>query len=430
MRVALLAVVGCSGPLPPTPALVRAVDVNPDPDIVEVELVATPALVQLVDGEPTPMLAYRDGSGIARVPGPLIEAKRGDRLIVHFRNELPDRSTTVHWHGLRLPIEMDGDPMVVGAVPPGGSYDYDFTLRDAGLFWYHPHVQTDEQVELGLQGALLVHDRDEPALPDRTFVLDDIDLDADNSIRLAPSADDLMYGRRGDTLLVNGQPPGQLTVAPGAVERWRFANTSNGRFFDLSLGSAMRVIAWDGGVIADPYDVDHLVIAPGERYEVLVELARSTALRTGDTELVRVEVEGAPVIASKPPIAAAIDPLVADGQTRRFVLREDLETAAGAVFYINDERWPFNVPIPVSLGATETWEIVNDNEHEHPFHAHGHFFQVQDAPHLGWKDTVRVPAKSTVRVAVHYEAPGMWMVHCQIPEHAERGMTANLDVMP
>ena len=431
MRALLLAIAGCAGPLPPTPELARAIDINPDPNIVEVDLVATTTLVQLVDGDATPMLAYRDAtSGIASVPGPLIEAKRGDRLIVHFRNDLPDRATTVHWHGLRLPIEMDGDPMIVDAVPPGGRYDYDFMLRDAGLFWYHPHVQTDEQIELGLQGALLVHDTDEPAVADRVFLLDDIDLAADNTVRIAPSHDDLMYGRRGDTLLVNGQPPGQLTAAPGAVERWRFANTSNGRFFDLALGTTMRVVGWDGGAIVDPYDVDHLVIAPGERYEVLVELAAPTSLRTGDKELVRVELSGEPATTAMPAIAGTIDPLVPDGQTRRFVLREDLETAAGAVFYINDERWPFNNPIAVALGATETWEIVNDNEHEHPFHAHGHFFQVLDAPHLGWKDTVRVPAKSTVRVAVRYEAPGMWMVHCQIPEHAERGMTANLDVMP
>jgi FtsP/CotA-like multicopper oxidase with cupredoxin domain len=368
----------------------------------------------------------------------LIEAKRGDRLIVHFTNALTDRSTTVHWHGLRLPIEMDGDPMVVDAVPPGGSYTYDFTLRDAGLFWYHPHVETDEQIELGLQGILLVHDSDEPTVTaDRTFVLDDIDLDGEQ-IRIEPSDEDLALGRRGDTLLVNGHEPGFVSSAPGAIERWRIVNTSNGRFFDLSIGAPLRVIGWDGGLIATPYEVDHLVVAPGERYDVLVALDRSRDLVTREVPrgdgivdaaslLVRFDVAGEPVTASMPATSATIEPLVAT-QTRRFVLREDLEGAAGSVFFINDQRWPFNIPIDVPLGATELWEVVNDNDHEHPFHIHGHFAQVLDQPLLGWKDTIRIPAKATARVVLRYEAPGKWMAHCQIPEHAERGMTADINV--
>src|SRR5262245_9565512 len=112
MRWAVLGCVGCGEPLGPTPELVPATDRNPDPDIVEIDLVASAATVQIVNGKPTPVLAY-NGS----VPGPLIEATRGDRLIVHFKNEL-DRTTTVHWHGLRLPIDMDGDPMAVDPVPP------------------------------------------------------------------------------------------------------------------------------------------------------------------------------------------------------------------------------------------------------------------------------------------------------------------------
>jgi FtsP/CotA-like multicopper oxidase with cupredoxin domain len=153
---------GCGSPVAvlATPDLVRAIDINPDPAIVEIDLVAIESTATFIDGVETPVLAYRDAStdgSVGVVPGPMIETRRGDRLIVHFRNELAEDSTTIHWHGLRLPIEMDGDPTVNGAVPPGGSFDYDFQLLDAGLFWYHPHVETDEQIELGLQGILLVH---------------------------------------------------------------------------------------------------------------------------------------------------------------------------------------------------------------------------------------------------------------------------------
>ena len=84
---------------------------------------------------------------------------------------------------------------------------------------------------------------------------------------------------------------------------------------------------------------------------------------------------------------------------RTFRLTEDLDGQAGTVFFINDERWPFNIPIDVTLGATEIWEIVNDNDHEHPFHIHGHFVQVLGTEPLGWKDTIVVAARSTVRDA-------------------------------
>jgi FtsP/CotA-like multicopper oxidase with cupredoxin domain len=440
----LLACVGCSADreLAPVAELVHATDRNPDPSVVEIDLTALDTSVSLRGDAPTQVLAYRDdATGIASVPGPMIEAKRGDRLIVHFTNAMADRSTTVHWHGLRLPIEMDGDPMVVDPVAPGGSYTYDFTLEDAGLFWYHPHVDTDEQIELGLQGILLVHDTGEPRVDaDRVLVLDDIDFDGD-AIRIEPSQEDLALGRRGDALLVNGREPGFVTAPPGAVERWRIVNTSNGRFFDLAAGTPLRVIGWDGGLVADPYEVDHLVVAPGERYDVLVLLDRTRELVTrevprGDgmsdaaASLVRFDVAGEPVATQMPTVSATIERLVAPTQVRRFVLREELAGAAGSVFFINDERWPFNVPLDVSLGATETWELVNENDHEHPFHIHGHFAQVIGDAHLGWKDTIRIPAQSSVSVVLRYETPGKWMAHCQIPEHAERGMTADINVMP
>lgn len=443
--------------LPEVPDLVRAVDTNREPGIVEVELVAVRERVEYLQGRRTPVMAYRDGSvagSSVTVPGPMIEAQVGDRLIVHFRNEL-DEPTTIHWHGLRLPIEMDGDPAVSGEVPPGGAFDYDFTLRDAGMFWYHPHVNTDTQIEMGLQGQLVVRGPGEPALLERFFVLDDIDLDGDGSVRIDPSLEDITLGRRGDTLLVNGRPPGAIRASAGAIERWRIVNTSNGRFFDLQLaGIPLRVIGWDGGLISQPYDVDRLRIAPGERYDVVVDLDRSAGdslvLQTlevarghdlvdpGPLELVRIELDDTtPAPGDRPSTGVTIAPIVVSAQTvtRRFVLREDLGGPAGSLFFVNDERWPLNTHVPVPLGAVEVWEIVNDADSEHPVHVHGHFWQVLDRDgvpetRLGWKDTVAIGPRSTVRAALAYDEPGKWMFHCQIPEHAERGMTADVDVLP
>lgn len=364
--------IGCSSDatLAPVPDLPRATDMNPDPNIVEVTLVATAATTVYADGRVTEVLAYRDGAvdgSEATVPGPMIEAKQGNRLIVHFRNELTDRESSVHWHGLRLPIEMDG----VDAIAAGASFDYDFTLLDAGWFWYHPHIETDEQIELGLQGQLLVHGASEPAIArERMFVFDDVDLDDRGQVRIQPSPDDLALGRRGDTLLVNGKPPGTIVASPGSVERWRLVNTSNGRFFDLRLdGLAMRVIGWDGGLIPEPYNVDHLLIAPGERYDVVVALdrPRGSALKLqtlalerghggidrGPLDLVRVDLDGDDLPRDQVPVAGpSIAPLPVSAQTlsRRFALSELLDGPQGAVFFINNQRWPLNTPADVSLG--------------------------------------------------------------------------------
>ena len=137
--------------------LVEAADVNPDPKIVEVMLEARISSLEITPGVRTDAWTYNGG-----LPGPLIRARKGDRLIVHFSNRLP-QSTTVHWHGVQVPIEMDGVP---GASQPpvetGGTFTYDFVVPDAGLFWYHPHVMSAAQVGFGLYGPLLVADPDDP----------------------------------------------------------------------------------------------------------------------------------------------------------------------------------------------------------------------------------------------------------------------------
>jgi FtsP/CotA-like multicopper oxidase with cupredoxin domain len=299
---------------------------------------------------------------------------------------------------------------------------------------------------------------DEPVVStERVLVLDDVALDDDGELVLEPTHDDIMYGRRGNALLVNGRLPATVTAAAGAIERWRLVNTSNGRFFALALDASMplRVIGWDGGPVAEPYETEVLVIAPGERYDVLVTLAGDPGERLELRTLPREEAPG-PAADDGPytllalelgppdpeplpapvPTATSIAPIPIDDDTPVRPLRLEHVTGAGlgAVFTINGERWPLNTVVHVELGTTEVWELINLGSHEHPFHLHGMPFQVLDRsgvaePTLGWKDTVRVDPYGTTRIAVRYDEPGMWMFHCTIPEHAERGMMGDLHVM-
>jgi FtsP/CotA-like multicopper oxidase with cupredoxin domain len=460
-RIALMALLSsCTPdatpePHTPVPAIEPAIDRHTGAGTVEIELVAAAGEVSLRADQFTPVLGFHDGDGVVQVPGPLIEAEVGDTLIVHFRNEL-DEPTTVHWHGLRLPAEMDGNPMVSGVVMPGETFEYEFVLGDAGTYWYHPHVETDRQMELGLHGPLVVRDPQDPEVDgERVLFIDDIELDEDGAIVIEPSDEDVMLGRRGNVLLVNGRPPATVELQPGAHERWRLINGSNGRFLRLSLdGRSMQVIGKDGGLVAEPWQVSELPIAPGERYDVIVNVEgepgerielRTLAVDRGhddhtdeEVTVLWVELVGEPIESTAPNFSRSIAPILPDpdsAPSRSFVLSEDLDTPAGPFFYINDQAWPLNTEIEVALDDGEVWLVRNDGEGDHPFHIHGLFFEVLDVdgvsrPSRALEDTLAIGPGQTARLAVRYTAEGHWMFHCQIPEHQERGMMGDLLVIP
>jgi FtsP/CotA-like multicopper oxidase with cupredoxin domain len=434
-------------------------DINPDPNIVEVRLVAALSTAEYLAGKATAVWAYRDGAvpdSKGTVPGPLLRAKIGDEIIVHFRNELPADETTIHWHGLRLPAQSDGTTTTMTPVPPGGEYEYRFPARDASSFWYHPHVRAYDQIERGLYAPMVVTGGVTPeAAADRYIVLDDVKLDADGSLNAVTTDLDRMLGRQGNVLLVNGQrAPVALSVGAGARERWRFVNAANGRYFNLHIpGLRFLVIGSDGGLLAQPYATDTLLVTPGERYDVLVTFEGSpgatAVLETlhydrghdipdpGPQDLLRVDYGAA--TPAPPPLPdtwgdAPRLPVTDSTPVRPFVLAEYEQPGLPVLFTINGEQWPDNKPVHVTRGDIEIWEVRNDAEMDHPFHLHGMFFEVlpQGGTPLvtdGWKDTVNVPQRSTLRFAVQYDPVGMWMFHCHILEHAELGMMGDLMVM-
>jgi FtsP/CotA-like multicopper oxidase with cupredoxin domain len=439
----------------------KAIDLNPAADIVEVKLVAEPTRIRyLSDGE-ADVWAYRDAGQTeakASIPGPLIEAKQGDRVIVHLENRLPE-TTTVHWHGVRVPNMSDGTPTTQMEVAGnGGTFTYQFTASDAGTFWYHPHVRADIQIERGLYGMLVVSGGpDVPVDADRAFVLDDVKLEASGRLSDKTEPLDIMLGRRGNVLLVNGRTGATLTTKNGSRERWRFVNAANGRYFNLRLvGHTFLVVGWDGGLLPRPYETDTLLISPGERYEVLVRLegavGSSLALETvhhdrghqlpdpGPKSLLTISFAGeAAPLAPLPSSWGQMAPVETSSATpiRQIVLKEieGKTQAEDPKFLINDKAFPEVPPIDGRAAEVAVWTVKNDTEMDHPFHLHGMFFQILDVDgrmpeHLGWKDTVNVPQKQTLRFAVRYGDPGRWMYHCHILEHAERGMMAELMLAP
>lgn len=239
-----------------------AYDSDPADDVVEVVLVASEALVQIEPGLQVPMYTY---NGV--YPGPTIVADAGDRLVVHFHNDLPE-PTTVHWHGVDVPANMDGSHISQGAVPPGGYHRYEFDLLNPSLHWFHPHIRAKEQVEFGLQGTLLVRDPLEASLglPDEEhiLVLDDLLLDEEGLVAPAVPSDPLeraaveLNGREGNLLLVSGERLPKLKVRSGQPVRLRLVNTSNARFWRLSFPGVAYRIGGDQGLLEHPIELSQI----------------------------------------------------------------------------------------------------------------------------------------------------------------------------
>ena len=375
-----------------------------------------------------------------QVPGPTIEAEVGDTLVVEFTNELSE-PTTIHWHGLRVPADMDGTEAVQRAVEPGEGFGYRFVVPDAGTFWYHSHVNETEQLERGLYGALIVRGPDEPVFDgERVLHLDDLKLDEEG--RLAPFGDPHEHhaGREGDVRLVNGEQEPELEIAAGRIERWRIVNAANTRFVRLSIGGRpFTVIGTDGGLLPAPVQATETLITPGERVDLAVgpfsegELLKIEALPydrgKGETPRERFATlrvgPAAPSRAAIPDRLRQIEPLVTAGAAPTRTI--DLKALMHGGQHQRDE--------PVRVGELQIWELVNETGQDHPFHLHGFFFQVVDengtppaAP--AWKDTVNVPRKSRATIAwLPDDRPGEWMYHCHILEHHAMGMMAHFEVV-
>jgi FtsP/CotA-like multicopper oxidase with cupredoxin domain len=385
-----------------------------------------------------------------QVPGPVIEARVGDVLELRLTNHLPE-PTVIHWHGLRLPAAMDGTDMVQRPIKPGDTFTYRFALRDAGTFWYHPHMNETVQLERGLYGALIVRGPNEPTLDaERVLVFDDVKLDRKGQIKKLGGLIEGHDGRQGGTRLVNGKAEPELTVAAGQIERWRVINASSARYVRLSIGGRpFTILGTDGGLIEAPVTVTEVLLTPADRVDIAVgpftegetipvealKYNRMTVARARNELFATVRVgPAAPSQAVIPTTLRRIEPLVSGpvSPTREIHLGFKASLRHGVTFIVNKE--PHHRDKPVKVGDLQVWDVINDTMMDHPFHLHGFFFQVLEVngeppAYRSIEDTVNVPPKSRVRIAwVADDRPGEWMYHCHILEHHEQGMMGHFAV--
>lgn len=433
-----------------------ATDLDASPGVVEVDLTAS-----ALEWDPGTGVMLSEGVAYdGTVPGPLIEANVGDTLVVHYHNDLPEPST-IHWHGIRLESDMDGGMQMMDPVPAGGDFDYVFTVPDAGFYWYHPHLDGATLLERGLYGAVIVHAADEVSPDcDLPLMLDDILLDED-TLQVAPPDTDMMQlmGRLGNLLMANGKADRHIAVTAGETVLMRLVNPSNARFWDVYVeGQQLQVVGTDDGFLPAPYPVDHLELAPGERYMVTFTatgapgdevrlMNRRFQLHAEDADMVEDDplgngenpvltfVFGEGTVTGTPWVQPAVDPLPYTGPTEtlghHWVLDEDM---MGGTVTVDGAAWPDVPLITCNAGVDTTFEVENKSEMHHPWHIHGNRFQVVAVNGIapttpqGWKDTFDIPPYDTVTLVSDLSNPGDWMYHCHILEHAETGMMGEMIV--
>ena len=429
--------------------------------------------------------------------GPTLRYRRGDVLDILVNNRIGEDSV-LHWHGLHVPQRFDGGPMQ--SIADGESWNPVFDARQpAATLWYHSHAmhKTGPQVYHGLAGLMILDDEvsDSAGLPSR-YGVDDIPLilqdkrfNADGTLDYMSRYGDMMIGQHGDIMMVNGTLSPFFEAKTDKI-RLRILNGSNARLFNLAFndGREFLQIASDGGLLGKPVPLRRLMVTPGERVELLVDISdgRPVILRSEPSEnhfpvfpgsfsaLMRaMHEESFDVMEIRPgsnperlppaPGMLATLPAVNAGmgiRTRRMRLNMGFGSRSGSGkgpglgnrtgqgggyggghFSINGRVMTMSyINERVKLGDTEIWEVINDTPMVHPFHIHGSQFRVLDrngvappAQETGYKDTVHLHGRETVRLLVSFtdfaDDTHTYMYHCHTLEHEDRGMMGQFLVL-
>ncbi|EIQ77831.1 multicopper oxidase CueO [Citrobacter sp. Cpa228] len=249
--------------------------------------------------------------------GPAVKLNKGQAVSVDIHNQLAEE-TTLHWHGLEIPGEVDGGPQ--GVIPAGGKRSVAFTpAQRAATCWFHPHQhgKTGRQVAMGLAGLVLIEDEEirklllpkQWGIDDVPVIIQDKQFSADGQINYQLDMMTAAVGWFGDTLLTNGAIFPQH-AAPRGWLRLRLLNGCNARSLNIvaSDNRPLYVIASDGGLLAEPVKVTELPMLMGERFEVLVDVSDGKAFDLVTLPVSQMGMEVAPF--DKPHPVMRVQPLL------------------------------------------------------------------------------------------------------------------------
>jgi spore coat protein A len=478
----------------PIPAVARSSEMrslpaSPNTKLPYYRFAAQPVEVKIHrDLKPTRMWSFGPS-----VPGPTLEMRSGEDVLVEWANELPlhhflpidyrlhgaegnpEVRIVSHLHGAHVPSDSDGFPE--NWFVPGKSVLYHYpNPQDAAMLWYHDHAMGINRLNIyaGLFGVAIIRDQfeDKLNLPrgkyeipltlfDR-FVTPEGQLYYPVSDKpKAPWVPEVF----GDAILINGKLFPYLEVEPRKY-RFRALNASNSRFYYLSLhnGLGFNQIGTDQGLLPAPVPLKGTQLGPGERADIVIDFSDSRGeqiiLKNDANAIMQFRVSANKVSdTSSLPKALRPVPKIADSdavKTRLLTLDEYKNFPGESVLLLlNGSYWHDPITEKPALNSTEIWSFINPTDDTHPIHLHAVRFQILDRQHYepwtyqtkkefrflgprtppepseaGWKDTVRADSKMVTRIIVPFERyKGRYVWHCHILEHEDNEMMRPFEIV-
>ena len=418
------------------------------------------------------------GYNTASFWGPTLIFNQGDTVTLKVTNALSEE-TTCHWHGLHLPAAMDGGPHQI--IAPGKTWTATYTVKNnAATYWYHPHAHetTQKQLTYGAGGLIIVRDPKEAALVlPRTYGVDDIPL-VFTSRRFYRDDQFTHRGdgdKYGDYLFANGTLDAEITL-PAQWVRLRILNAEVERAYNLGLSDnrTFYLIGTDGGLVEKPIPLTRVVLVPGERVELLVDLSADKggatldlmAFNSGQTfgfpgqepgrnppnggllnniDFPLLHINVGPKTArpiTKLPATLVKPTLLTPAEvTNRRTLQITRGTDRGAEFAFDNQSYRMHhTDQTVKLGAVEVWSIVNNQVFGHAFHIHDVQFRIVSRSYgpvpdyeNGWKDTLFIRRNETVQFVAKFEdfasETDPFMYHCHMANHEDMGLMGEFKVV-
>lgn len=395
--------------------------------------------------------------------GPTLRVTRGEEVAFEITNEL-NETTSVHWHGMHLPAQMDGGPHQ--EIAPSETWRPHWQIdQPAATLWYHPHPHgaTERHVYNGLAGLFLIDDDasasaslpQEYGVDDIPVIVQDKAFDEDGQLELADNGSE--PGTLGDVVMVNGTVGAYQEVTSERV-RLRLLNGSTARTYHFQIPDRpMTLVATDGGLLEKPLVQDQLRLAPAERAEVVVEFepGETVRLRSEQADLGSVAVPFAMggrdefdvlELRAADELTESSEPSWEPSSHSEEDALHESEAAKTRSFElegreINGELMDMSrIDEVVHVGDTEVWEVTNSEPVPHSFHVHDVQFQVLTVdgetppPELaGRKDTIYLEPRRDYRLLLRFEDftdPEMpYMYHCHMLLHEDEGMMGQFVVI-
>lgn len=398
-----------------------------------------------------------------QIPGPTLQLMEGEHVVINVHNKLKT-GTTLHWHGVLVPWQMDGVAGVSQSeIPPGGKYKYMFTPLQSGTYWYHAHTGLEEQE--GLYGALLIKPKDRQKLEynkDIVIVLSDwSNTKADQIFANLSSATKSMDTHQNnnqtdyndvdyDAFLLNGKTsknPWQQKVNVGDIARIRFIGAGASTIFRVKIpNQVMQVINVQGNSV-QPYECNDFFLAPGETLDILLKIQQDIPYliyaeaidQSGyvygalvDTK--KINIQDLQLDKFKPTTPEMLNEYYAnviaknktnDAKEIYKTINMDLTGSMHPYLWTIDNVSGFDAK-PIIIEPNKRYRLIINNKTPmpHPMHIHGHWFILRK--NQGEYDpllhTVLVGPNNSIAVDVDTDASGQWFFHCHMLYHMHAGM--------